>query len=112
MKLSLIGTSLVEALVASVVFLTIFLIAMDSLTNIARIRLSDVSPKAVEMAIGECLVKFSEGTDYKAAYSYPWGDIELRAEPYRDVDNMLDVTVTAKSKNEHTVIYRYLIWRH
>lgn len=112
MKMFLRGTSLVEALVASVVFMTIFLIAMVSLANVTRIRLSGMTPEVVEMAICECVVKFAKGTDHKVAYSYPWGDIEIMAESYRDVGNMLDVTVTAKSKNGHTVIYRYLIWRH
>ncbi len=112
MKMSLKGTSLVEALVASVIFLTVFLIAMDSLTNIARLNLSGASPVAIEEAAGECLEKFAEGTADKAAYSYPWGDVEIVAEPYRQADDLLDVTVRAKSKNGYTVIYRYLICRY
>lgn len=112
MKRSLKGASLVEALVASVIFLTVFLIAMNSLTDIARVRFSGTSPAVVEEAVGGCLAKFAAETADRAVYSYPWGDIEIVAEPYRASDDLLDVVVTAKVKNQNTVIYRYLICRN
>lgn len=112
MKISLKGASLVEALVASVIFLTVFLIAMDSLANIARLNLSGASPVAMEEAVGKCLEKFAAETANRRTYSYPWGDIEIGAKPYDAAGDVLDVTVMAKVKNGNTVIYRYLICRH
>lgn len=109
MKRFLKAASLVEALVASVIFLTVFLIAMDSMMNIARINVSGASPVDMEEAVRECLERFAEGSAKKASYDYMWGNIEIEAEPYKAVDDLLDVTVTAKAKNGCTVIYRYLI---
>lgn len=55
MKTTLQGASLVEALVASVIFLTVFLIAMSSLINIARIKVSGPSPMEIEDAVENAL---------------------------------------------------------
>ncbi|MCX4336579.1 MAG: hypothetical protein K1V99_11585 [Bacteroidales bacterium] len=109
MKKSLKGASLVEALVASVIFLTVFFIAMSSMTDIARVNLSGASPVDMEEAVRQCLESFAAGTADKASYAYMWGDIEIESEPYKAADDLKDVTVTAKAKNGCTVIYRYLI---
>ncbi len=60
MKKSLKGASLVEALVASVIFLTVFFIAMSSMTDIARVNLSGASPVDMEEAVRQCLESFAE----------------------------------------------------
>ena len=74
MKKSLKGASLVEALVASVIFLTVFFIAMSSMTDIARVNLSGASPVDMEEAVRQCLESFAAGTADKASYAYMWGD--------------------------------------
>lgn len=109
MKQRLKGASLVEALVASVIFLTVFFIAMDSLMNISRVSLPVVSPVDIEMSVNECVKKFAEGMDSKASFSYTWGNIEIDSIPYKAADCVLDVTVSAKDKNGCLVIYRLLI---
>ena len=112
MKRSLKGASLVEALVASVIFLTVFLMAMDSLMNIARINHSGVSPVEMEAAVRDCLKKIEDGSTDKRSYCYQWGSVEVDAQPYKAFDDLLDVTVTAKAKNGCAIIYRFLICPH
>lgn len=112
MRRSLKGTSLVEALVASVIFLTVFLIAMDSLTGIARVNLSVTSYVAMEVATGECLKQFAAGNTDKATFGYHWGCVEVTAEPYGQMAGLSEVTVTAKSSNGYTIIYRYIICQY
>lgn len=109
--MSLKGASLVETLVASVIFLTVFLIAMNSLTDIARIRFSGISPVDMEEAVRVCMGRFEEGVADKEVYHYMWGIIEIEAVPYKAVDGLLDVKVIAKGKNGCIVLYRYLICR-
>ncbi len=110
MKWSLKAASLVEALVASVIFLTVFMIAMSSLTNIARINCIGPAPVDVEDAVKECMEKFAEQPAPSASYEYEWGAVAIQAEQYKGVGGLLDVTVTARAhNNRYTVIYRYLI---
>ncbi|MGM9763932.1 MAG: hypothetical protein ACI3ZQ_07930 [Candidatus Cryptobacteroides sp.] len=112
MKNSLKAASLVEALVAAVIFMTVFIIAMDSMTNIARINFSAVSPVEVENAVKDCMEKFEAGTDDRTSYEYSWGKVEIKAETCRMTDALSDVTLVAKAKNGNTVIYRYLTCRN
>lgn len=112
MKTTLQGASLVEALVASVIFLTIFLIAMSSLVNIARIKVSGPSPVEIEDAVEECIAKFKDESDDSRSYDFDWGVVEVNAKPYETSDGVLDVTVSAKVKYGRTVIYRRIIKRN
>lgn len=109
MKITLKGASLVEALVASVIFLTVFLIAMNSLIGISRIRISSPSPVEIEDAVEECISRFRGESDDSRSYDYWWGVVEVEAKSYKTSDEVLDVTVSAKAKNGRTVIYRYIV---
>lgn len=112
MKNTLKGASLVEALVASVIFLTVFLIAMSSLINIARIKVSGPSPVEIEDAVEECIARFKDEFDDSRSYDLDWGVVEVNAKPYEISDGVLDVTVSAKVKYGRTVIYRHIIKRN
>lgn len=112
MKTTLQGASLVEALVASVIFLTIFLIAMSSLVNIARIKVSGPSPVEIEDAVEECIAKFKDESDDSRSYDFEWGVVEVDAKPYRASDRVLEVAASAKVKYGRTVVYRYIIKRN
>lgn len=112
MKNTLKGASLVEALVASVIFLTVFLIAMSSLINIARIKVSGPSPVEIEDAVEECIARFKDESDNANSYGFEWGTVELNAKPYGASDEVLSVTASAKVKYGRTVIYRYIIKRN
>lgn len=109
MKKTLKGASLVEALVASVLFLTVFLIAMSSLMTIARITVSGPSPVEMEESVKEGLDRFKKGTGNSGSWNFRWGVVEVEAEPYRTADDVTAVTVTAKADNGRTIVYRYLI---
>ena len=98
-----------EALVASVIFLTVFLIGMHSLTNIARINRSGPSPVEMEQAVRECRNLFENESINQKVYQYDWGTVEFKADPYRMFDDLYDVTVVAKTKSGNTVVYRYLL---
>ena len=112
MKTTLQGASLVEALVASVIFLTIFLIAMSSLVNIARIKVSGPSPVEIEDAVEECIDKFKDESDNSRSYDFEWGVVDVVAKPYETFAEVFDVTVSAKVKYGRTVIYRYIVKRN
>lgn len=112
MRKTLKGASLVEALVASVIFLTVFLIAMSSLINIARIKVSGPSPVEIEDAVEECIARFKYESDNSRSYDFEWGVVEVDAKPYETFAEVFDVTVSAKVKNGMTVIYRYVIKRN
>lgn len=111
MKKLLKGTSLVEALVASVIFITVFLIAMNSVVSISRVNHSGASPAEMEETIRDCMERFEKGKEDRASYDYSWGRIEINAESYGKMEDLSDVTLTAKAKNGCTIIYRYLLCR-
>lgn len=109
MKTTLKGASLVEALVASVIFLIVFLIAMSSLVNIARIKVSGPSPAEIEDAVEECITRLKYDSGNTRFYNYEWGVVEVDTKTYEMFDGVLDVTVSSKVKYGRTVIYRYII---
>lgn len=109
MMCSLKGSSLVEALVASVIFLTVFMIAMTSLVNITKLNLSTASVPEMELAVGECMDKFSLEFGTSASYGYEWGHVEITTVPYRSLDDLLEVTASAKAKRGGDIIYRYIL---
>lgn len=109
MRRTLKGTSLVEALVSSVIFLTVFLIAMDSLMNITRMSVSGPSPVEIEDAIRECVGNVPGARDASRTYDYAWGQVTVESKSYGHLERVLEVTAVARADNGRTVIYRYLL---
>ena len=109
MKHILKATSIVEALVAAVIFLTVFMVAMNAFTNLSRIGMNNiVSPVEVEDALWECIRRFEKNESEIQIYEYRWGSIEVKASPIGMYERVEQINVTAYLNNGRTICYRKL----
>lgn len=102
MKLS--GSTLLETLVATILFLLIFNIAIDALVRVNKLRNADwVSMER----------DFNQWRDTgvpvrDTMISYPWGTILWKIDSGEECDDLYIYTVTANMKNGQTAVYQFL----
>lgn len=92
------GASLLEAIVAAVLFMTVFAAVMELLPRLT-VRDDDTLLLAeAEYRVGLAFEKYGTGLWPNGEYAevYDWGEITLRIESYRDFDDMQVVTITAR----------------
>lgn len=92
------GASLLEAIVAAVLFLTVFATVMELIPRLT-VRNDDALLVAeAEYRVGQAFEKYATGiwpcTEYVTRYD--WGEVSVRIEPYRDFTDLQVVTVTAR----------------
>ena len=102
MKLS--GSTLLETLVATILFLLIFNIAIDALVRVNKLRNADwVSMER----------DFNQWRDTgvpvrDTMISYPWGTIQWKIDSEEECYDLYIYTVTANMKNGQTAVYQFL----
>lgn len=114
MKANLCAFSLMETLVASVIFLTVFMIATDVLGNLAAHNLDHPGPVAVEREIERCRMDAIETDEVftERSYDYPWGCILISVAPYGEMAELRLMTVSARINGGNVVTYRYIETSH
>ena len=110
MKTGLCAFSLAETLVASVIFLTVFMIATDVLGNLAVHDPAFPGPVVVEREIERCRADALETDEMFAERicDYPWGRIIVSLTPHETVPELRRMTATARLKSGNVVMYRYI----
>ncbi len=104
------ASTLVEVIVASVVFLTIFAISLHTLTRLS------VNPREGEMfAEVDCLLRstfreYADGRHDEGKYTREWerGEITVVVAPYRDYGNLQEITVSTVV-NRKRIEYKHII---
>jgi len=103
------GSSLAEALVAGIIFMTMFIIAMDTATAILSIP-DGRERLETEQAFNECLKTFmgedETAVPYNRKYKFEWGTVTVSAEPYSD--GIISVTEEAVTNSGQKTIYKRL----
>ncbi len=110
MKNRLEGSSLIEAIVASVLFLIMFIIAMETLTRVAVLPDSGGLLQA-EADFRACINAFETETFPEGEYEneYEWGTIMILVSTYKDMPDVNEILFTVKvSRGNHTVRHRIL----
>lgn len=97
------ATSLLETIVASVVFLIVFGMAMSSVIHLQKMKAPDWA--SIEEDFNEFVRRVPENGK---AYEYEWGQIETACDEYRDVPGLLHIHATIRLKDGRKTIYRYL----
>lgn len=108
MKMKLPATSLVEALVASVIFMTIFMIAMDSLVNLTTAGIGYPGPVIIESEAGYCTEKFLRGNDTERIFNYRWGKVRCTRKPFPAISDIIQIDVTISIKGRKDMTYSHL----
>ncbi len=108
-RIKLQAFSLIETIVASVIFMIIFLISMHTLTSLAKYDITDTSYLNMENELQKLRKGLVLGESFptEQEYVYEWGNINIHITPYRN--NVYLVELTAVSKKMHkTIYYRFL----
>lgn len=98
MKQQLQASTLIEVIVASVLFLTILTIALHTVTSIATNRNQDYSIPQVDSRVKECLARYSSGeyTYGEFREQYPFGEILIVISKYEGYDSLKVIKIDAK----------------
>ncbi len=102
-KVGLAATSLLETVVATVVFLIVFGMAMGASVNLRRLGSPDWA--RIETDFNAVRARMPEDGQ---VYEYDWGEIGTECSEYLEIPGLLDVRVTIKLKDGRRSIYRYL----
>lgn len=102
MKLS--GSTLLETLVATSLFLLIFSIAVDSLVGVNKMR--NVDWVSMEREFNQW--RESGTPERDTLLTYPWGTMHWKIESDHADAELEKYTVSACMKNGQTAVYRFL----
>lgn len=91
------AASLLEAVVAAVVFLIVFTIAMELLPRLTLREDETLLVADAEYRVARVFDKYATGVWPVGVYSesYDWGTVEVRLVPYRNYDELQLLIVTA-----------------
>lgn len=108
MKTKLPATSLIEALVASVIFMTIFMIAMVSLVSLTTAGIGFPGPVIIESEACICTEKFIRGNDTEHIFNYRWGEVRCTRKPFSNIPDIIQIDVTISIKGRKDMTYSLL----
>lgn len=111
-KVFLKGSSIVEAVTASVIFLLLFALALQAIVGMGS---KEVRPahfieadKAYRKVLDGCVEGIYPIGKYP--FRYEWGRMELCLEKYGDTGDLLRVSVTLRMKNNVSrIVHRHII---
>jgi hypothetical protein len=103
-KIMLEATSLLETIVATVIFLIVFGMAMTSAVNLHRLGTPDWA--GIERDFNEIRTLAPEDG---RVYVYDWGEIETESGYYHEVPGLKEVHALIKLKDGRKMKYRYLV---
>ena len=97
------AASLLETIVATVVFLIVFGMAMSSSVNLRRLGSPDWARIETDFnAVREMVPENGQ------EFEYGWGKIKTDCQGYREVSGLVEVRATITLKDGRKSVYRYL----
>lgn len=105
------GSTLIETLIASVIFLCVFVISLETLSRLTVRKNDSAILVEADYRAGQCRREFTSGGHEPGAYmrEYPWGNITIILKPYRHYASLRELTITADIKNDAKRLeYRYI----
>ncbi len=97
------GSSLLETLVATILFLLIFSISIEALVRINKIRNADWV--SMEREFNRSRESALPGRD--TTLTYPWGEMKWNVDSDDELTELKMYTVTAYMKNGQTTVYHF-----
>lgn len=110
LKLKLPASTIIETVVASVLFLLIFFICIESITRINSMSRGE-EPLEVEMDFNNCIKMFTAEKYGEGEYTmtYRWGDITVSVKPYPEHEDISELNFTAGFNNGRSSDIRYRV---
>lgn len=102
------ASTLLETIVASVIFMIVFVIAMDTLTRILVSNHKDNDFLVIESAFSRCIneMKNKELKIGEQSHTFEWGEIYVNISLYKEA--VFQVHMQAVTREKREVNYRYL----
>ncbi len=103
------ASSLLETITASVIFMIIFVMTMDTLTHLMTFDSKSADYIIIENELRKCKrqICLHEVRPEVKNIKYNWGEINIRISCYSE--NLFQVDMTAKTINkQHQISYRFL----
>lgn len=102
------ASTLLETVVASVIFMIVFIIAMDTLTRILISNHKDNDFLVIESAFNSCMheLENKELVAGENTYTFDWGEIHINISSYKEAVYQIHIQAITREKRE--VNYRYL----
>lgn len=107
LKCTIAGSSMIEAIVASIIFLAVFLISLSTVTGFTLRPDEGYVLLEAGRQLNACVDRYGDGTwpeDTSYEEEYGWGSIEIRITPYRDFDDIRTVAITVHLNGSRKVI--------
>ncbi len=106
------GSSMIEAIVASLIFLTVFILSLSALTGLTLRKDEGYVLLEVERALTDCFSRYGDGTMAAGIYidEFSWGHVTTKIEQYADHENIQQVVLWADiSGSRKSIEYRRLV---
>ncbi len=114
LKKRLAGSSMVEAIVASLIFLVVFVLSLSTLTGLTLRRDEGHVLLEVERALADCFLRYGDGSRAPGNHTdeFEWGTVTTVIEKYDDYENIQRVALRATiSGSRKSIEYRRLVVR-
>ncbi len=106
----ILGSTLLETITASVIFMIVFVMSMDTLTRLLTFDSSDSDCVVIENALSKCKRELcrQELRPGTRVYPYKWGEISVEISTYRG--DVFQINMVATGPKEHCKTgYRFLL---
>lgn len=102
------GSSLIEALVASVLFLIVFTLSLETLSRLTHRQSGGEIQIAMDHTMQACEREYIHAWCQPLAVvkTYPWGTIDITLTPYGSSSELLELTLSAVSTQTRQRIQR------
>lgn len=98
------GSTLLETITASVIFMIIFVLAMDTLTRLMVYDNEDADYLLIETDLNKCRrqICMNNVTPDEDIYEYEWGKIDVKISTYKE--NIYQIEMIATTNKQHRQI--------
>jgi len=106
------GSSMIEAIVASAIFLLVFAVSLSTLTGLAIRDDETYELLEAERAMTDCFLRYGSGTMANGSYTdqFEWGEITTAIENYGDYEDIRQVSMRAViSGSRKSIVYTRLV---
>lgn len=106
---TLTASTLMETIVASIIFMIVFLMGMHTLTRLMDHGVSDTDYLLMESELQKLRksITFDGVFPFEQSYTHEWGNTNIYITPYRDKVYQIKVTAINKKKRK-SISYRFL----
>ncbi|MDR0893649.1 MAG: hypothetical protein LBN24_13755 [Mediterranea sp.] len=106
------ASTLIETIVASIIFLCVFGMAMDTLTRLFASGRDEADYLLVESVMNRqrrALEQHPPTGASAKSYPYRWGELRIEMHPYGESSNLLEVDMQAVTLRKKEINYRFII---